>query len=185
MLRAESLEQSELTMAAYTARTYARSAQLVSNACRCAALLAGFGHGSEEAASAAAFGAHLGMAHAIMADVSEFRAAVLDADVASAALSGPPSLVALLALARQPGLADVVGRTARTQSDIQRVRRRAPQPQSLVARPRYAVHVCVSVCPSFCFATRRGVCNVRASHAVLEGSSLWRVVFGALRPSQL
>ncbi|KAG8458304.1 hypothetical protein KFE25_005151 [Diacronema lutheri] len=118
MLRSESLAPHELSVRAYEQRTQARSAQLLANSCRCAALLTGYGHTSDEAAAAEAFGCHLGMAAAIAADCREFAEGVMRADPQSATLVGAPSVVSLLAAEDRPALLPVVSRQARSQADV-------------------------------------------------------------------
>jgi len=121
VLRAESLNDDMLNVDAYCARTKARSAQLLANACRCAALLAGFDFDSAEANAAEAYGCHLGMAHAIAADLRDFNASVLNAEPASAQLIGAPSAVSLFAAERRPSVLDVVKRQSSSPADIARL----------------------------------------------------------------
>lgn len=134
MLRSESLSPQELSVRSYCERTQARSAQLLANSCRCAALLTGYGHGSAEAEAAEDYGCNLGMAVAISADLREFSEAVLEAEPATAQLVGAPSVVSLLAAERVPALLPVVSRQASSQADIAKVR--APSCAAPLVGPR-------------------------------------------------
>jgi hypothetical protein len=79
----------KLSLAYYFKMVSLKTASLLADACRCAAVLAGHASGSELAAAAWRFGHHLALAYQITADTAAFRTGLAAAAAAVAVAPAP------------------------------------------------------------------------------------------------